>query len=111
MVPLDKLAQITERFEFLEAQLNAGAAPGDIAIICRSNQKGIATAQFLQEPMVKGKEMLVLMEITMNNLLAGLANTSRVDGRGLALSMEQFSRADQPVLDAYLAGLKTSPVM
>lgn len=37
-------------------------------------------------------------------LLAGLANTSRVDGRGLALSMEQFSRADQPVLDAYLAG-------
>lgn len=37
-------------------------------------------------------------------LLAGLANTSQADGRGLALSMEQFSRADQPVLDAYLAG-------
>ncbi|MDI1337905.1 MAG: TonB-dependent receptor [Lacunisphaera sp.] len=29
-----------------------------------------ATAQFMQEPMVKGKEMLVLMEITMNNLLS-----------------------------------------
>lgn len=29
-----------------------------------------ATAQFMQEPTVKGKEMLVLMEITMNNLLA-----------------------------------------
>ncbi len=29
-----------------------------------------ATAQFIQEPMVKGKEMIVLMEITMNNLLA-----------------------------------------
>ncbi|MFI5335492.1 MAG: TonB-dependent receptor [Opitutales bacterium] len=29
-----------------------------------------ATAQFLQEPMVKGKEVIVLMEITMNNLLA-----------------------------------------
>ena len=29
-----------------------------------------ATAQFLQEPMVKGKEVVVLMEITMNNLLA-----------------------------------------
>ena len=29
-----------------------------------------ATSQFMQEPMVKGKEMLVLMEITMNNLLA-----------------------------------------
>jgi hypothetical protein len=29
-----------------------------------------ATAQFLQEPMVKGKEVVVLLEITMNNLLA-----------------------------------------
>ena len=35
MVPLDKLAQITERFEFLEAQLNAGAAPSEIARISR----------------------------------------------------------------------------
>lgn len=38
------------------------------------------------------------------NLLAELAGMSRVDGRALVLSMEQFSRADQPVLDAYLAG-------
>ena len=30
-----------------------------------------ATAQFVQEPAVQGKEMIVLMEITMNNLLAG----------------------------------------
>lgn len=37
-------------------------------------------------------------------LLAGLAERSRVDGRGLALSMEQFTRADQATLDAYLAG-------
>jgi hypothetical protein len=29
-----------------------------------------ATAQFVQEPLVKGKEMVVLLEITMNNLLA-----------------------------------------
>jgi hypothetical protein len=29
-----------------------------------------ATAQFVQDPLVKGKEMVVLMEITMNNLLA-----------------------------------------
>ena len=29
-----------------------------------------ATAQFIQEPAVKGKEVIVLMEITMNNLLA-----------------------------------------
>lgn len=30
-----------------------------------------ACAQFMQEPAVKGKDMVVLMEITMNNLLAG----------------------------------------
>ena len=35
MVPLDKLAQITQRFEFLEAQLHAGAAPAEIARISR----------------------------------------------------------------------------
>ncbi|MFM7444489.1 MAG: PCRF domain-containing protein, partial [Tabrizicola sp.] len=36
MVPLDKLAQITERFEYLEAQLNAGsAAPAEIAKISK----------------------------------------------------------------------------
>ena len=29
-----------------------------------------ATAQFVQEPLVKGKDLVVLMEITMNNLLA-----------------------------------------
>ena len=38
------------------------------------------------------------------NLLAGLGQMSQADGRALVLSMEQFSRADQPVLDAYLAG-------
>lgn len=37
-------------------------------------------------------------------MLAGLADTAQADGRPLVLSMEQFSRADQPVLDAYLAG-------
>ncbi|MES2664787.1 MAG: peptide chain release factor 1 [Pseudomonadota bacterium] len=35
MVPLDTLAQITQRFEYLEAQLNAGASPADIARISR----------------------------------------------------------------------------
>ncbi|MEO6301327.1 MAG: peptide chain release factor 1 [Paracoccaceae bacterium] len=35
MVPLDKLAQITQRFEFLEARLNAGASPAEIAKISR----------------------------------------------------------------------------
>ena len=35
MVPLDKLAQITQRFEYLEARLNAGALPADIADISR----------------------------------------------------------------------------
>ncbi|MBF9060211.1 peptide chain release factor 1 [Rhodobacterales bacterium HKCCSP123] len=35
MLPEDRLRQITDRFEYLEAQLNAGAAPGDIARISR----------------------------------------------------------------------------
>ena len=35
MVPLDKLAQITQRFEYLEARLNAGAEPSEIARISR----------------------------------------------------------------------------
>ena len=35
MVPLNKLAQITQRFEFLEAKLNAGATPSEIATISR----------------------------------------------------------------------------
>jgi peptide chain release factor 1 len=35
MVPLDKLAQITQRFEYLEARLNAGAEPAEIAKISR----------------------------------------------------------------------------
>jgi hypothetical protein len=30
-----------------------------------------ATAQFVQEPLVKGKDVIILMEITMNNLLSG----------------------------------------
>jgi len=35
MVPLDKLAQISQRFEFLEARLNAGASPSEIADLSR----------------------------------------------------------------------------
>lgn len=35
MVPLDKLAQITQRFEYLEARLNVGAEPSEIAKISR----------------------------------------------------------------------------
>ena len=35
MVPLDKLAQITRRFDFLEAKLSAGIAYGEIASLSR----------------------------------------------------------------------------
>ncbi|MCB5410084.1 peptide chain release factor 1 [Pseudogemmobacter faecipullorum] len=35
MVPLDKLARITERFDYVEALLNAGAEPGAIAALSR----------------------------------------------------------------------------
>jgi peptide chain release factor 1 len=37
MVPLDKLAQITSRFEFLEAKLSAGAPPAEIAGLSREH--------------------------------------------------------------------------
>ncbi|GGH47138.1 peptide chain release factor 1 [Frigidibacter albus] len=35
MLPTDTLDQITRRFEFLEAKLNAGASPAEIAILSR----------------------------------------------------------------------------
>ena len=35
MVPLDKLDQITRRFEFLEAKLGTGAPPAEIAVLSR----------------------------------------------------------------------------
>ncbi|WP_128254231.1 peptide chain release factor 1 [Falsirhodobacter deserti] len=35
MVPMDKLAQITRRFEYLEAKLSSGAAPSEIAALSR----------------------------------------------------------------------------
>lgn len=35
MVPLDKLAQITQRFEYLEAKLSSGAPPAEIAQLSR----------------------------------------------------------------------------
>lgn len=35
MVPLDRLAQITQRFEYLEARLNAGPGAGEIAALSR----------------------------------------------------------------------------
>ncbi len=35
MVPMDRLDQITRRFEFLEAKLASGAAPGEIATLSR----------------------------------------------------------------------------
>ena len=35
MIPLDKLAQITARFEFLEAKLSAGASPSELAPLSR----------------------------------------------------------------------------
>jgi len=45
MVPLDKLAQITGRFEFLEAKLSAGAPPAEIAALSReySDLKPVVT--------------------------------------------------------------------
>jgi hypothetical protein len=58
-----------------------------------------ATAQFVQEPAVKGKEIIVVMEITMNNLLAAGALDAqdflqRVDllgELGLAVMISNYS--------------------
>lgn len=74
MVPLDKLAQITQRFEYVEARLNAGAAPAEIAALSReySDLKPVATEiaayrQALQdlddaEAMLADPEMRALAE-------------------------------------------------
>ncbi|WP_225029502.1 peptide chain release factor 1 [Xinfangfangia pollutisoli] len=74
MVPLDKLAQITQRFEYVEARLNAGAAPSEIAALSReySDLKPVATEiaayrQALQdlddaEAMLADPEMRALAE-------------------------------------------------
>ena len=35
MVPLETLAQITQRFEFLEAKMSSGVAHGEIAVLSR----------------------------------------------------------------------------
>ncbi len=35
MVPMDRLAQIARRFEFVEAKLSAGAPPAEIATLSR----------------------------------------------------------------------------
>ncbi len=44
------------------------------------------------------------IHLLQSRLLAGLNDSAAQTGRQLTLSMEQFSRADQATLDAYLAG-------
>jgi peptide chain release factor 1 len=39
MVPLEKLAQITQRFDYVEARLNAGGNPADIAGLAREHSE------------------------------------------------------------------------
>jgi len=82
MVPLDKLAQITQRFEFLEAQLHAGSAPSEIARISKeySDLKPVADeiAAYRQtltdlaeaEAMLADPEMKVLAEDEIPHLRA-----------------------------------------
>ena len=58
-----------------------------------------ACAQFMQEPAVKGKDMVVLMEITMNNLLSSgdldaedfLARVDLLGGIGLTVLISNYS--------------------
>ncbi|MBI5381688.1 MAG: TonB-dependent receptor [Opitutae bacterium] len=53
-----------------------------------------ATAQFMQEPMVRGKEVIVLMEITMNNLLG----TGGLDGADFLARVDLLGAAGFTVL-------------
>ncbi|MDW4548675.1 peptide chain release factor 1 [Defluviimonas sp. D31] len=82
MVPLDKLAQITRRFDFLEAKLSAGAAPAEIAQLSReySELKPVAAeiAAYRQalddldeaEAMLADPEMRALAEDEIHRLKA-----------------------------------------
>ncbi|WP_304619823.1 peptide chain release factor 1 [Paracoccus sediminilitoris] len=64
MLPQDRLAQITQRFEYLEAQLNAGAAPDQIAKISREYAdlkpvvEGIAHWRDATEALAEARAML-----------------------------------------------------
>ncbi|WP_378946657.1 peptide chain release factor 1 [Paracoccus sp. R86501] len=64
MLPQDRLAQITQRFEYLEAQLNAGAAPDQIAKISREYAElkpvveGIAHWRDATDALAEAKAML-----------------------------------------------------
>lgn len=64
MLPQDRLAQITQRFEYLEAQLNAGAAPDQIAKISREYAElkpvveGISHWRDATEALAEAKAML-----------------------------------------------------
>lgn len=49
MVPFDKLEQIAQRFEFLEAQMNAGAAGEDIARLAREYSELRAVVEQINE--------------------------------------------------------------
>jgi len=109
MVPLDKLAQITQRFEFLEARLNAGAAPAEIAEISReySDLKPVADeiASYRQaltdlgdaEAMLSDPEMKALAEDEIPRLKAALPGME--DRLRLALLPKDAADARPAILE------------
>ena len=109
MVPLDKLAQITQRFEFLEARLNAGAAPAEIAEISReySDLKPVADeiASYRQaltdlgdaEAMLSDPEMKALAEDEIPRLKAALPEME--DRLRLALLPKDAADARPAILE------------
>ena len=102
MVPLDKLAQIAERFEYLEAQLNAGAAEN---IACKARAvkalRSIATKDVgnayilvsrsdqLIAPVLRGKvsKMLLIFidkrDFLSDKLVIRLGIDNTIDGQAL----------------------------
>ncbi|SNR34970.1 peptide chain release factor 1 [Paracoccus sediminis] len=83
MLPQDRLAQIVQRFEFLEARLNAGAAPDQIARISREYAdlkpvvEQIARWRAVQEGLAEAEAMLDDPE--MRNLAADEIRRLRED--------------------------------
>ena len=112
MVPLDTLAQITQRFEFLEAKLSAGAPPAEIAKLSREygDLKPIVTeiAAYLRalddlaeaEIMLADPEMRALAE----EEIPGLRN--RIDQMEAAL---QLALLPKDAADARPAILEIRP--
>ncbi|WP_347137824.1 peptide chain release factor 1 [Paracoccus sp. SSK6] len=91
MLPEDRLSQIVQRFEFLEAQLNAGAAPDQIARISREYAE--------LKPVV---EQIARWRAARNDLTEAEAMLADPEMRDLAADELSRLRDEMPVLEQAL---------